>query len=306
MKTKKSLTFYVLHLPVLLLILGVFALTTFVSNRTFSNRFSNPDVLSSGSGEDGDDDDDEDETDVDEDEDEGDDDDGDDEDNSGSDSNDDDEDEDELEVEDDLDENDEDETEIKTEQKITNSDGSYSIVKKETEGDKTKIEVKTFSVFGKLLSEEKYEGSDEGIESETEDSTGNKLKIRLENNKVLIKSEGVTGLNNFPLIKDAADGSIYVRTPNGDIKLGVMPQAIIEKAQNSDGIDVIEEVEIEDAEDSEEDDDLEFRLETKKSQKLFGVFKLEIPSTFFYDAQSGEYLRSYQPIISQILDFLSF
>ena len=58
---------------------------------------------------------------------------------------------------------------------------------------------------------------DEGLEIETEDTAGNKLKVRMEKNKVLIKSEGVGGLDNFPLFLDETDGKVYVQTPQGDV-----------------------------------------------------------------------------------------
>ncbi len=188
------------------------------------------------------------------------------------------------------------------------------MVKRETEGDKVKIETKTYDASGKLLKEEKSEGSDEGIETETEDSAGNKLKVRMENNKVLIKSEGVGGLDNFPLFLNEADGNVYVQTPQGDVMLGVMPQAILDKATASDDIDSVEEIEIESEpeddsnEESNEEDaaKLEFRLKTNKTQKLFGVVELEIPSTVYYDTQTGELLRSEQSFLNKILDMLSF
>lgn len=315
------MTFYVFHLPVLLLIVAVFVLSTFISSKltnkvTKEQKASDAKELSYILG------DDDESEDEDEDEDESKDGDSDDEDENKDENEDEDEDKEEDEENEDTDDLDEDLNEIeeedelededtsknKTEERVQNNDGTYSIIKKELENDKTKIETKTYDAFGKLLKEEKYEGSDEGIESETEDSSGNKLKVRVEDNKILIKSEGVTGLDNFPLFLDKADGNIYVQTQNGEVKLGVMPQAILEKAESSDDIDSIEEIEIESDDDSGDDDTskLEFRLKANKSEKLLGLFELEIPATVYYDAQTGEYLRSERSFINNILAFLSF
>ncbi|MFZ5424291.1 MAG: hypothetical protein ACOZAO_00670 [Patescibacteria group bacterium] len=323
-KTKTTITFYMLHLPVLLVVLGVLAFSALVSFKALPKK--SEDSLSEqplgyvlgddddekeskedNKHEDDKDDDEDDNKDEDDDKDDEDEDKDEDKDDDRDDDKDEDEDDDkdddndfenefELEVEDEL------ENKVKTQNRIQNSDGTYSIVKTETEGDKVKIESKTYDASGKLIREEKHEGSDEGFESETEDSTGNKLKIRVQDTETLIKKEGISGLQNFPLFVNEADGSVYVQTPKGDVKLGVMPQAIIEKAESSEDVDDIEEVELE----TDAEDKLEFKLKTKKAEKLFGIFELEIPSTVYYDAQDGEELRSEKTFITRVLDFFSF
>lgn len=312
----KTITFYVLHLPLLLIALGVLAVTALVSSAVTPEPSRDESVEQPLGYVLGDDDD--------EDEDSGDDDSDDDkrEDDKEDEDRDNDEDEDENEDEDseeDVDEDDDgededdngeeesedddgDDNKTKTQEKIQNDDGTYSVVKTETEGDKVKVESKTYDTQGNLIKEEKHEGSDEGFESETEDSSGNKLKIRVQDTKALIKREGVTGLDNFPLYIDETDGSVYVQTPNGEVRLGMMPQSIVEKAESLEDVDSVIDVELE----SESDDKVEFKLKTKKAKKLFGVFEVDIPNTVYFDAQDGEQLRSEQTFITKVLDFLSF
>lgn len=302
-----SVTFYVFHLPLLLLLLGILTISSFVtawmlpkSTSTDSNQQSAGVVLGDDSDEDDTDNGDnaDDHKDEDEDKDEY-----DDKNDEETDDNDSEDTEDEEELEAEFEVEDEDssyENKTKTQERVQNANGTYSMIKTETEGDKLKIETKTYDAYGKLISEEKHEASDEGFESETEDASGNKLKVRVQNTETLIKREGLTGLNNFPLYIDETDGSVYVDTPKGEVKLGVMPQAIIEKAEENDDIDSVEEIEI------ESDDTTEYSLKVTKVEKLFGVFALEIPSTVYFDAQNGEQVRKEQTFINKVIDFLSF
>ncbi len=315
-KKSKSIVLYVLHLPILLLLLGFLGISTFISTKASADKGS---VLSSGSSNDDDEDEDKDEDkNDDEDSDDNDSDEDEDSDDNDNDNNNKDEDNDEddnkdeieneLEIEDESDDDFIASTKQKSEEKVQNADGTYSIVKKEIEGDKIKIESKTYNSFGKLVKEEKSESSDEGIETESEDSDGNKLKVRVENSKVLIKSEGTKGLTNFPLFLDEADGNVYVQTPKGEVMLGVMPQTILDKIALSDDVATVSEIEIESEEndDSSEDMKLEYKVNAKKSEKLFGVINLELPSVAYYDTQTGDLLRTDKTIITKILDFFSF
>lgn len=307
--SSSGIILYAFHLHLLLLVLGFFAITGLVSSKLLTKTSAETTNGQSLGYILGDDDEEEDE---DEDENENETEDDDENENEGYDDNNADADEDEAEDEGSDDSNedeyefeddeDEDDNKSKTQERVQNSDGTYSIVKTETEGDKIKIETKTYSAAGKLLKEEKHEGSDEGIESETEDSSGNKLKVKVTDTNTLIKNEGVTGLSKFPLYINELDGSVYVETPTGDVKLGVMPQAVVDKASLMADVDSIESVEIESA----DDDNLEFKISTKHSEKLFGIFKLEIPSDVYFDAQSGEQTHSEQTFFNKVLAFLSF
>ena len=150
-----SVTFYVLHLPVLLLVLSVFSISAFVTSRVANKATGGKETIK---GKDepvvGDEDSDDEEENENEDKDE-------DEDKDKDDDEDRDEDEDENENEDkdenEDDERDEDESEdsskSKTQERVQNSDGSYSLIKQEIEDDKVKTETKTYDASGNLISE---------------------------------------------------------------------------------------------------------------------------------------------------------
>ncbi len=372
--------FYVFHLPILLLLVGIFALSTFISSRVTSTISSESaplegSVLSSGSSKDDSDDssDDDEDEDENEDEDEKDDDNGEDsndDDDNDSDDESDDEDEEENEFEDEVEDESDDDNKSsgsasKSEVKVQNADGTFSIVKTEEEDGKLKKEIKTYDASGNKIRVEKYE-SEEGEEKsrvsaydglgnkisdirlETEDgkelelrvkegetelsrikfdiekqelivrsddsvfdtnesedeSDENKLRIRLDGNNFLLTRNGANALSKFPLVVDDATGTVFVQTPNGEIRLGVMPDTIIEKAEASDDVDSVSDVALE--VDGADSASLEFKMAGTKSQKLLGVFTLQIPSTVVYDAKTGEFLRNDKTFATKLLDLFSF
>lgn len=365
-----------LHLPVLLLLIGVFAMSTFVSSKfisriTSESPFSNGSVLSSGS--DGDEDDG-----------------GDDNDDSGDDNDDSDNDND---SDDDKDSNNDDDehdsdsynsssdtsfekhesddaNETKSEVRVQNADGTFSIIKTEEEDGELKREIKTYDASGNKIRVEKYESEDgeeksrvsvydglgnklSDIRFETEDgkelelrvkegetelsrikfdsekqelivktntsvfesansgdeSGENELRIKLDGDNFLLTRNGVNASSRFPLVVDDATGTVSVQTPNGEIRLGVMPDTIIEKAQALDNVDSVSSVALEAGDVSSNTSDrtaLEFKMTGAKSEKLLGVFALQIPSVVTFDAQTGNFLRNEQTFVTKLLDLFSF
>lgn len=357
-----SVTFYVFGLPVLLLLIGVFAVSALASSRITSQRLSaiskEGSVLSKGSGGEGDDDKEDDEG---EDNDSGRDSDNDDDNNDESDSG-------------PGSKNDssskpakiESSSNNKSEERVVNDDGTVSVVKTKEKDGRLKYEVKTYDTSGNKISVEKYESKDgeeksrvsaydelgnkisdvrletedgkevelrvkEGgtelsrvrfdvekqelvVKSESDDasedeSAENKLRIRLDGNNFLLTRQGVDALSKFPLTVDDASGAIFVQTPVGEVRLGVMPDTIVEKAKASDDIDDVSGVELESNNASVNTSDaapLEFKLAGTKSAKLLGLFNLQIPSTVVYDAQTGSFLRSERAFVTRVLDLFSF
>ncbi len=126
------------------------------------------------------------------------------------------------------------------------------------------------------------------------------MRVRLSENNFIISKNGADVLSRFPLTVDDETGDIYVQTPKGEVLLGIMPDAIVEKAQSSDDIDEVETLEL------ETEDNLEYKLTGTKSGDLLGIFAIQIPSTLVYDADTGEFLRMEdQTILTKLLNFLS-
>jgi len=340
-RKRYSVNLYSLLLPILVLAALVIAGTT--GKIGFKRpQQEKSDVLSSGSGNGGDDDEDEDN--EDEDSDEGDSDGNESEDNDSDSDRDDEgndsEDENELEDKDDEDE---------TRETITNPDGTTTEIRRETEGDETKVEFRTFDAAGNKIMVEKFE-SKEGEEKsrvKTYDASGTKLtdlrletedgkeiefrvkegetelsrvKFDAEDQKLVIRTDdeansliiktsgnnfvltrgGINALSNFPITIDDETGQTFVKTPNGNIELKVMPDSIVERAQLAATIVGDEDLELSSG------DELEYRLAGAKSEKLLGIFQVKIPSQLIYSAETGELLKSEQGFITKVLDLFSF
>ena len=411
-KTKKSITLYAVHLPILLLLFGVLAFSGLISFKVSSllNDTSGEDELGFvlGKDDDGDEDDDDDDDDSsgsgksgssdDDDDDDssgssksGSSDDDDDDDSSGSSksgSSDDDDDEDEDSSgssksgssDDDDDsfnsgkgsgvglDDDSDEDRLKTIERTQNSDGTFTVVKREVDDDEIKYEVRTYDANGNKIRVEKFESDDDDSKSrvkiydefgnklsdfrletddgkelelrlkegdveltrvifdvdkqelvvksdEMDDDTAesggdegneNRLRIRLVGDNFILTRQGVDALSRFPMVVDDETGQILVLTPAGEVNLGVMPDSIVEKAESTDDIDEVESLELASESTSSESAPLEFKLFGTKSERLLGLFNLQIPSTLIYDAETGDFLRSDQPFITKVLDLFSF
>lgn len=132
------------------------------------------------------------------------------------------------------------------------------------------------------------------------------LKIKLAGENFTLTRKGVDATSKFPLVVDDVTGRIFVQTPAGEITLNVMPDTILEKAQASEDIDTITDIELTAANDANASDQLEFTLTGTKSQKLLGIFELQVPSVVVYDAQTGEFIKSEQSFITKVLDLFSF
>ncbi len=150
--------------------------------------------------------------------------------------------------------------------------------------------------------------NDEEIEEENEmenDSSDNKLRIRLLGDNFILTRQGVDAISKFPLTINDEDGTILIQTPSGEIKLGVMPDTLVENAKNSEDVDDIDSLEIEP--DDDDEDELYMKLMGTKSERLLGLFKIEIPTVLIYDVETGDFLRE-EPgtLITRILALFSF
>ncbi|OGC76135.1 hypothetical protein A2619_02135 [candidate division WWE3 bacterium RIFOXYD1_FULL_39_9] len=380
-KNNKSVTFYVLQLPIILLFLLMMAVTGYFTVDS-SAKLASPTTLSSvlgdddeeddnsGESEDDDEDDEEDDNsgddnDSDDDEDEDRDEENEENDDSDSDDNDiEDEDEDEFENEledesDDDDEDeleseleDEDEREFETKQVIQNADGTRTEITRKVKGNEIKIEVITYGIFGNKIKEEKFEQDEDGqqeakvkiytlngeqaseLKLKTEDG---KLELKVKegspefskieydpnDEKLLISTEGQDGESDFagklsikasgntfritrsgigveslfPMTVDPDTGQIFVNTPAGDVELKAMPDTVVEKAQLSS----VDTVNLEDV-----DGEVKYVLSGERSERLFGVFKMQIPMELTFDPSTGELLDTTQSIFIKVLDIFSF
>jgi hypothetical protein len=294
-QNKKTLSLYVLHLPILLLLAALLVGAGYLSTNQLFDSGNQASVLSSGSGSDGDSGDD----DIDDDDDDDDDDDSDDDDD--DDDSDDDDDDDSFEYSNSGSGNfndgnqyeyEGDEDGSKSKQRVINSDGTYSIIETETEGDKTEIKITTYDADGNKISESEYKVEDDG---ET------KIKIKTRNSD----GRDLTELQiEFPGLFSRDDGKLSIDTPAGKIEVKASPDVIARAALDDDSVDEVEGIEIEDEDESDDDSEMRYRVSGIKNARLFGLLDINIPTTLFFDLD-GNLIEEHQTLIAQLLDLLS-
>ena len=217
--------------------------------------------------------------------------------------------------------------EIKVEIRTFDAEGNKIMVEKYESGDgEEKSRVKTYDATGTKLSDFRFKTED-GKELELRVKEGDvelqrvkfnvdknelivrtgdesRIRIRTDQNNFVVSREGANAISKFPISIDDATGEIFVKTPAGDVQLKAMPDTIVQKAQVSDDLDVVEGVELNTQDDKASN--LEYVVTGTKSEKLLGVFALNIPSSLIYDAQTGEFVRNDQGFVTRILNLFSF
>lgn len=152
------------------------------------------------------------------------------------------------------------------------------------------------------------------IKSTSQDDEGNVIpgdekdviKISAVGENFVINRSGASVLSRFPLSVDDETGVIFVDTPAGDVTLNAMPDTIVEMVRVSDDIDQVSTVELETNEIETEGTNLEYLVTGTKSEKLLGLFNVQIPSKLVYDAETGQFLRNDMGFTTRVLDLFSF
>ena len=329
-KGSESITLYFSYVPVLLLLVLVLSVTSIAGIKSLSTKNTDGSVLSKGS-----DSEDEDDKDKEENEDE-----------KESEDNDNDENEDRDEPNDSktrklivnpngttsqVRREVEDGGKVKTEIRTFDSNGNKIKVEKyESEDGKEKSRVTTYDISGTKLSDLKLETEDgrklelrvkegqtdftrirydndknELIVKTNESSSESELKVKLEGNDFKVSRKGVGALSKFPISIDDATGKIFVTTPNGEVELKSMPDTIVQKAKDSDELDEIDSLELSKQTNTNQND-LEYTVSGTRTEKLLGLFSLQIPTNLIYDATTGNFVKDEQALVNRILSLFSF
>lgn len=217
--------------------------------------------------------------------------------------------------------------ETKVEIRTFDAEGNKIMVEKyESDNGKEKSKVKTYDVTGTKLSDFEFETED-GKKLELKVKEGDtelqrvrlnvdknelivragdesRIRIRTSQNNFVVSREGINAVSKFPISVDDATGEVFVKTPAGDVLLKAMPDTIVQKAQASDDLDSVESVGF--GTQADVSLNLEYVVTGTKSEKLFGMFTLNIPSSLIYDAQTGEFVRNDQGVVTRVLDLFSF
>jgi len=150
------------------------------------------------------------------------------------------------------------------------------------------------------------------VKSETETETENmeedsELKIKVGGDGFKLTQGEYNALLNYPISVNEETGEVYVTTGNGSqIILEEMPESIVNRARLADSVKSVDKVELNLVNKDTADSSLEYTVKGTKSQKLLGVFSVNIPISLKYSAQNGDLLDSSQTTLNKILDLLSF
>jgi len=137
-----------------------------------------------------------------------------------------------------------------------------------------------------------------GEENGTQAQTENRLRIRVRNNKFELVQGANAVLTSFPITIDPATGQVFVTTPNGDVELKEMPDAVVQKALAN--LDTAESVDLDSFK------KLEYKIKGSRSKKLLGLFPITIPVTAYYDAQTGQLVEEQVSLLNKLLGIISF
>ena len=194
-------------------------------------------------------------------------------------------------------------------------------------GRKLRIETRNGITIVKIENEEEEEIEEveleEDEELEVEASGGARLEIRTRLNRILLRQGLVSALTDFPVSVDQETGALTITTPAGTRVVTVLPEEAVENMLAANIIDVIlrnipepiasptesPEPEISSTqaiEIKEEDGEVVYVLEGATEERFLGLINVLIPRTVLVSAESGQVLNIRLPLISRILELLSF
>ena len=196
-------------------------------------------------------------------------------------------------------------------------------------GRKLRIETKDGVTVVKVENEEEEEieeielDEDGGLDVEA--TGGARIEIRTRQNRILLKQGLVIAQTNFPVSVDQETGELTITTPQGTRVVAILPEQAVENMLASNVIDRIlaalpprtplaspeatGEAELEGAqaiELEEENGEVVYVIEGASEERFLGLFGVLVPKTIVVSTQTGELLQIRQPLISRILDLLSF
>lgn len=192
----------------------------------------------------------------------------------------------------------------------------------QTEGDKQEVQMesnrgklKIKSGGGELeleLETEAGETEDLGEDDEVEiepDEDEDKIRIATGSGEgeMVISRNRIRAKTNFPLSVDLTTNELIVTTPAGVKRVTILPDQAIANLLANDVIDRVEPENEEELELTEtEEGEPAYELAGESDQEFLGFLPVKIKAKFRVSAETGEVLTSQKPLITRLLDLLSF
>lgn len=114
------------------------------------------------------------------------------------------------------------------------------------------------------------------------------------------KSTLVTVQSEHEVTISEDSGNLVIETAGGEQEVKVKPEVVSQQSQLK-GLDQINEITL-----IEEDGTLKYVVSGVKKEKFLAIFEVFLPTTFVYNAQTGELEKTNQERGIKIADFFSF
>lgn len=156
--------------------------------------------------------------------------------------------------------------------------------------------------------EETELGEDDEIEIEP-DEDDDKIRVAAGSGdgEMVFSRNRVRARTNFPLAVDLNTNELIVTTPNGVKRVTILPDQAINNLLSNDVIDRVkpeteEELELVETEDGTP----AYEVAGESDQEFLGFLPVKIKAKFKVSAETGEVLSSEKPLVTRLLDLLSF
>jgi len=127
-----------------------------------------------------------------------------------------------------------------------------------------------------------------------------KIKVKRVNNRFVIREREIEAETNFPLSVNPETRELTVTTPAGERVVTILPEQAVSNMLANNVFDRQENVNI-----VFEDETVIYRISGARDERLFGLFRIVLPTTAVVSADTGQLIAQEQPFLFRFLDLLS-
>jgi len=127
-----------------------------------------------------------------------------------------------------------------------------------------------------------------------------KIKVKRVDNRFVITEREIEAETNFPLSVNPETRELTVTTPAGEKVVTILPDQAVSNMLANNVFDRQENVNI-----VFEDETVIYRISGARDERLFGLFRITLPSTAIVSADTGQLIAQEQAFLFRFLDLLS-
>ena len=137
------------------------------------------------------------------------------------------------------------------------------------------------------------------VESGTE-AAKIKIKVKKVNNRFVFMTREIEAETDFPLSVNPQTNELVVTTPAGEKVVTILPDQAVSNMLANNVFDREQNVNV-----LFENGTVIYRILGNKDEKLFGIFKVVVPTTAVVSANTGQLVTQEQPFLFRFVDLLS-